>query len=92
MRNIILPPKPAHHLNEFFAHFDAGAVGNLRFVPLEIALSSCIIATILFLLIWLGYRMARKTRFVPYAEMEFPALPARDDGAPARGIVPAIGE
>ncbi|MGX6567607.1 amino acid permease [Cupriavidus necator] len=46
----------------------------------------------IFLLIWLGYRIARKTRFVSYAEMQFPALPARRDAAPARAAVPAIGE
>ena len=46
----------------------------------------------IFLLIWLGYRVARKTRFVSYAEMQFPALPARGDAVPARTVAPAIGE
>lgn len=46
----------------------------------------------IFLLIWLGYRIARKTRFVRYADMQFPALPMTSADASGRDFAAAAGE
>ncbi|MCY1349037.1 Lysine-specific permease [compost metagenome] len=46
----------------------------------------------IFLAIWAGYRIVRKTRFVRYAEMEFPALPAGGNGAATGDAAPVPGE
>jgi lysine-specific permease len=40
-----------------------------------VAVTATYVGIPIFLLIWLGYRLVRKTHFVPYAEMKFPALP-----------------
>ncbi|MCP3020637.1 amino acid permease [Cupriavidus basilensis] len=44
-----------------------------------VAVTATYIGIPIFLAIWLGYRLVRKTRFVRYADMHFPPLP------PARG-------
>ena len=46
----------------------------------------------IFLAIWAGYRIVRQTRFVRYAEMEFPALPVGGDGVVTRGAAPVPAE
>lgn len=69
-------------------NYQAFASGKIDWV----GVAATYIGIPIFLLIWLGYRIARKTRFVRYAEMKFPALPPGSDDTLARGAVPAVGE
>ncbi len=57
-----------------------------------VAVTATYIGIPIFLAIWMGYRLVRKTRFVRYAEMTFPPLPERTNGAMPRMPVPASGE
>lgn len=59
-----------------------------------VAVTATYVGIPIFLLIWLGYRLVRKTHFVPYAEMKFPALPEieTDDSPATRPLAPASAE
>ncbi|GMG94014.1 amino acid permease [Cupriavidus metallidurans] len=59
-----------------------------------VAVTATYVGIPIFLLIWLGYRLVRKTHFVPYAEMKFPALPEieKDDSPATRPLAPASAE
>ncbi|MBY4898525.1 amino acid permease [Cupriavidus sp. AU9028] len=68
-------------------NYQAFTAGNIDWV----SVAATYIGIPIFLLIWLGYRIKRKTRFVRYADMQFPALP--DTNAPTlRGVGAAAGE
>lgn len=57
-----------------------------------VAVAATYIGIPIFLMIWLGYRIVRKTHFVRYADMKFPPLPIADEDTPSRGMVPSAGE
>ncbi|AOY94884.1 gamma-aminobutyrate permease [Cupriavidus sp. USMAA2-4] len=57
-----------------------------------LAVAATYVGIPVFLLIWLGYRLVRKTRIVPYAAMHFPPLPARATGLPDAGAAAAAAE
>ncbi|MGN5479258.1 hypothetical protein ACTMU2_26865 [Cupriavidus basilensis] len=57
-----------------------------------VGVTSTYIGIPIFLLIWLGYRIVRKTHFVRYADMEFPALPVREAEAALYRPIPAQAE
>jgi len=57
-----------------------------------LAVTATYIGIPIFLLVWLGYRLVRKTRIVPYAEMHFPPLPPRDGDAPDTRVAAAAAE
>ena len=57
-----------------------------------VAVAATYIGIPIFLMIWLGYRIVRKTHFVRYADMKFPPLPIADEDTTSRGMVPSAGE
>jgi lysine-specific permease len=69
-------------------NWQAFADGNIDWV----GVTATYIGIPIFLLIWLGYRVARKTRFVRYADMKFPALPAAEADAMPRPAAALAGE
>ncbi|GAA0847310.1 amino acid permease [Cupriavidus pauculus] len=69
-------------------NYQAFTDGNIDWV----AVAATYIGIPIFLMIWLGYRIVRKTHFVRYADMKFPPLPIADEDTPSRGMVPSAGE
>ncbi len=69
-------------------NYQAFTDGNIDWV----AVAATYIGIPIFLMIWLGYRIVRKTHFVRYADMKFPPLPIADEDTTSRGMVPSAGE
>jgi lysine-specific permease len=69
-------------------NYQAFTEGNIDWV----AVAATYIGIPIFLLIWLGYRIKRKTRFVRYADMQFPPLPAARGDTATKTATAAAGE